>query len=109
MKKIICFIIIMCIFASTNVFAYHEGLANTSAYVIGVGGGFIIGAAVDVLNSDAYYWGAGIAGLGIITLIWALTSDDDNYTKAVEENQLFKNVSFATNGKKTFIGARFSF
>jgi hypothetical protein len=121
-KKIIILIVLIC-FCCTGIFAedfWGFGSRGASFFMdtvtIAIGLGL---ALVPVFDSDLaeppystilYLTGGGFALIGLIGLIYdAVVDDSDYYAKAIKETPILKVVSVTSNGKSTFLGARFSF
>jgi len=120
-KKIIILIVLIC-FCCTGLFANdfwgfgHKTpsfIMDTGMAVIGLGLILVpVFAPFDTKEYNYIMWGTGggFALIGIIGLIYdAVTDDSDYYAKAIDENPILRIVSITTNGKSSFIGARFSF
>ena len=121
-KKAIILIVLIC-FCCTGLFAedfWGFGSRGASFFMDGlsIAAGLVL-VLVPVFDSDLaeppystmlYLAGGGYALIGLIGLIYdAVVDDSDYYAKAIEENPILKVVSITTNGRSTFLGARFSF
>jgi hypothetical protein len=113
MKKIICLIIILTVFASTSVFAFDSEYFLDGLLMGGLGAAGLITA----YNINDPFWkpftgvlGYGLSGLGLGFMLGGLLRRSEfRYTKEIEEDPVLNHVLFTTNGKDTFLGARFSF
>jgi len=119
-KKIIILIILIC-FCCTGIFAedfWGFGSRGASFFMdgamIAIGGGMALWTMLDPFDTPEYNYimygvGGGFALIGLIGLIYdAVADDSDYYAKAIDENPILRIVSITTNGKKTFVGVRFS-
>jgi hypothetical protein len=121
MKKVIVLIVLIC-FCCSSLFAndfWGFGSKGASFFMdsvfLAIGTAFVLWPYLDPKETEIYNYvlygvGGSFAVIGLIGLIYDTVSDDsDYYAKAVKENPILRIVSFGTNGKKTYIGAKFSF
>ena len=112
MKKIICVMIMMSVFLSTNVSAADEKWMATGASALGSGIAFFFLPSLTgttSLSSRAIAYTAGtVFGVGGLILFIAGAMREDRYY-AMFKNPLPDVVSITSDGKSAFIGARFSF
>ena len=111
MKKIICAMIILIVFLSANVGAAEGGWVTTGLTAFGSGLALIIYApdiTSDLTNQALCYLTGGVlGGLGLWLAIAGAMRGDTYYAKI--KNPLPDVVSITSDGKSTFIGAKFSF
>ena len=114
MKKIICVMIMLSIFLSTNVNAVDAEMANLGAYAFGAGAGiFALPWIFDFKdksfsnNLGAYLSGGALGLLGFGVMIWGLVRDDPNYYAKLK-SPFPDVVSITSDGTSTFIGTKFS-
>ena len=112
MKKIICVMIIMAVFLSTNVSAANEKWMGTGATALGSGIGFfflpsLTGTTSYTSLAIAYTAGTVFTVGGLILFIEGAMQEDPYY--AMFKSPLPDVVSITSDGKNTFIGAKFSF
>ena len=109
LKKIICLLLVLSIFAVTTVTA--DSMMGTGATVAGVGLGFIfLPMVLDdpslATQAGCYIGGGACVALGLILTAWGAMRGE---SYAMLDNPILDIVSFGTDGQKTFIGAKFSF
>jgi hypothetical protein len=120
-KKMIILILLIC-FCCSGLFANDFwGFNNRTGSLImdgltmAVGLGWILIPSIDSdlneppYNTILYCLGGGFMIFGFIGLMYDIIVDDSGYAKAIEEDPILKHVSFGTNGKDSYLGARFSF
>jgi hypothetical protein len=128
MRKKIAILLLLVILGGTalsadgvgNTFGVIGGILGTGCTLLGVLG--LLGPTFDdglagLSSSDpGIYYGmfGGLTVIGIVLLITSFNSmdknnDKDSWASAIEENPVLKHVSFGTNGKDSYLGARFSF
>jgi hypothetical protein len=117
-KKFFILVLLIC-FCCSGLFAkdfwnygHKAPSIITDVAFLGVGGWFIYEGFNNEPPYSYIYFGAGFpfALIGFFGLLYDIVTDNsDNYAKAIKEDPILNHVNFATNGKDTFIGARFSF
>jgi hypothetical protein len=119
-KKFIILVLLIC-FCCSGLFANDFwGFNNRPASFVmdfvclGFGGTCIaLPTILDAQDTDAAYYAYGAGGafilIGFIGLLYDIVVDDSSYAKAIEKDPIFKHVSFGTNGKDSYLGAKFSF
>lgn len=112
MKKVICVMIIMSIFLSANVSAVDAKMMSTGATALGTGIGLCLVPSLfgsgNLENDIWLYVGGGVLGIGGLMLAIAGALKEDPYYAKLKI-PLPDVVSITSDGKSTFIGARFSF
>jgi hypothetical protein len=94
-------------------------MIGTGATAMGVGLGFIflpmMMSTSDAFNEPSlgtkagcYIGGGAVMALGLALVVWGSMRGEEYYAM-LNDDPILKIVSFGTDGKKTFIGARFSF
>ena len=117
MKKIICVMIILSVFLSTNVSASDGRMMATGATALGSGIGFFFLPSLMETSPSfnpsfstyaiAYTAGTVFGVGGLILFIAGAMRDDPYYAKL--KSPLPDIVSITSDGRSTFIGAKFSF
>jgi len=119
MKKVICLLLILTVFATSSVFAANETMITTGGTSIGTGLFFfflpsLIGSSsgFNAPDTSTYLLSYGAGTLftvgGLLLVIFGAMQEDNSYY-AMIDNQLPDIVSFDITGDKVFIGAKFSF
>jgi hypothetical protein len=113
LKKIICLILVLSFFVATTTIAGDGTMIGTGATALGTGLGFVFlpmlvgDTSINGPNLAAWLGGGACMALGFGLIIGGAMRGEEYY--AMVDNPLLNIVSFGTNGKKTYIGAKFSF
>jgi hypothetical protein len=125
MRKKIAILLLLVILGGTALSADAGDFFGVTGIILGGGCTFlgVMGLAMPLFNEDlaalssdspGVYYGmfGGLTVVGLVLLITSANSlkkNSNSWASAIEEDPILNHVNFVTNGKKTFLGARFSF
>jgi len=113
-KKVICLLLLLSFFITTTVMATDGTMIGTGTTAMGFGLGIVFLPMMMSTSSEVstgtklgcYFGGGATIALGFALAIWGAMRGE-YYTML--NNPILDIVSFSTSGRKTYVGAKFSF
>jgi hypothetical protein len=112
MKKKIALLLIMAALGSSSLWAVNVKTASIGISAMGLGAVCIAAPLTFGFGAETaiplYITGGLVGAFGIFALVTGLIEKNPEYAQ-LQEDPILRLVSFGTNGKETYIGARFKF